>query len=169
MQANCTGLAKRLLNPERGSTFSSTAQINQSTERTNKKKTNTKVNIHKKVRPFAAALGYFTQSTVRLPKIIFSSPYWTSTEYLKHSNETLLYMPLYFTVANTNWYYSKEEHLVTEKDPSRSFQIYFYTRGYLFPWKSRKETSIQTMFILTLIRNWKIKHSSKRLVVWKTI
>lgn len=74
MQANCTGLAKGLLNLERGSIFSSAAQIYPSAEnKQTNKKTNTKVNIHKKVSPFAAALGYFTQSTVRLHKIIFSS------------------------------------------------------------------------------------------------
>lgn len=63
-------------------------------------------------------------------KLFFYSSYWTSTQYSKHSYETLLYRPPLFTVANTNWYYSKREHLAAEKDPSRSFQSYFYTRGY---------------------------------------
>lgn len=118
MQANCTGLTKGLLNLERGSTFSSAAWIYPSPERTKEKQ----------IQKWQWDILLRAQSD-SINKSIFYSSSWTSTQYSKHSSETFLYWPPLFTVANTKRYYSEGEHFATEKDPSRSFQIYIDTRG----------------------------------------
>lgn len=78
---------------------------------------------------------------------------------------------IFLIVDSTNWYCSKREDFLTERDPSRSFQMVFHTRGY-FPGRTDNSEKEQTMSILTLkgscLTAWKIKQSSVRgKMVWK--